>query len=320
MKVKVGVVGLGFMGSAHARVYSQLKECELVGICDSNPVKKYLAEEYRCGFFERYSDLLVKELDAISICTPTSTHKEIALEALENNRHILVEKPMTANVKDAGQIVKMVKKSGLLAVGYIERFNPALTKLREIVDLDDIYSTVSTRFGPGSPRIRDVGVLLDLGSGSSPQGLLINHDDYLGIDPSEAKIEYMKSKDLTNCVFVHGDMSTVVLQDKFFDTALFIEVIEHLHGIEEAEFILDKLYDTLKPNGKLIVATPNFGGFFGKTMDRLYGIFQKNAYADEHQLKFSLETLKELCIRCGFTFEDGKVLSGADMVCLFRKV
>ena len=164
MKVKVGVIGLGIMGSAHVRVYSRLEGCELVGICDSAASKKYLAEKYGCKFFERFSDLLKEDLDAISICTPTSTHKEMALKALEKNKDILVEKPLATNVEDAGHIIKRAKKSGLLAVGFIERFNPAVTKLRETVDFDDIYSTVSMRFGPGSKRIRDVGVLLDLGS------------------------------------------------------------------------------------------------------------------------------------------------------------
>ena len=164
VKLKVGVIGLGFMGSAHARVYNRLDECKLVGICDVNLARKYLAEQYHCKFFENFTDLLEEKLDAVSICTPTSTHREISLEALERDRHILVEKPLTLNVKDAEEIIKRSKKSDLLAVGYIERFNPAINKLREIVDFKHISSTISLRFGPGSTRIRDVGVLMDLGS------------------------------------------------------------------------------------------------------------------------------------------------------------
>jgi len=165
MKIKVGVIGLGFMGSAHARVYNQLKGCQLVGICDSDPSKKYLAEKYRCKFFDKFADLLGVELDAVSICTPTSTHKEIALEALEKDKHVLIEKPLTTNVKDAEEMIKRAKKSAkVLAVGYIERFNPAVNKLKEIEDFRQIYSTVSFRFGPTPPKTKDTGVLLDLGS------------------------------------------------------------------------------------------------------------------------------------------------------------
>jgi UDP-N-acetylglucosamine 3-dehydrogenase len=164
-KLKVGVIGIGNMGSAHARIYSQLKECELVGICDTDPRKKYLAEKYRCKFFTNSKEFVREEMDAISICTPTSTHREIALETLENDKHILVEKPFTINVKSGEEIVKKSIETGrLVAVGYVERFNPAVNKLRETVDFSQIYSIVSLRFGPVTPIIRDIGVLLDLGS------------------------------------------------------------------------------------------------------------------------------------------------------------
>ena len=74
-----------------------------------------------------------------------------------------------------------------------------------------------------------------------------------------------------------------VLADSM-DTVLFIEVIEHLADITIAKYGLDILHTKLKTNGKLVVATPNFEGFMGKWMDRLYGIFQRNAYQKEHQL------------------------------------
>jgi len=165
VKVKVGVVGLGFMGSAHARVYSQLKKCKLIGLCDNNPEKRYLAETYRCKFFENLGAFLNEELDAVSICTPTSSHRDVAIEALEKGKHILVEKPLATNVKIGEEMVgKAAKMDRLLAVGYIERFNSAVTKLRELADFSEIYSTVSLRFGPFPPRIKDIGVLLDLGS------------------------------------------------------------------------------------------------------------------------------------------------------------
>ena len=165
MKVKVGIIGLGYMGSAHARVYSQLKECELVGICDTDPTKKHLAETYHTKFFTNRKKLLKEELDAVSICTPTFTHREIALETLEDDKHILVEKPFAINVKSGQEIVKKAIKTGrLVAVGYVERFNPAVNRLKEIVNFSQIYSTVSLRFGPEPPRIKDIGVLLDLAS------------------------------------------------------------------------------------------------------------------------------------------------------------
>ena len=93
------------MGSAHARVYSQLKKCKLIGLCDNNPEKRHLAETYRCKFFENLGDFLNEELDAVSICTPTSSHRDVAIEALEKGKHILVEKPLATNVKIGEEMV-----------------------------------------------------------------------------------------------------------------------------------------------------------------------------------------------------------------------
>jgi len=165
MRIKAGVIGLGSMGSAHARIYSQLEKCELVSVCDIDPRKKYLAETYQCKFFKKIKDLLKEDLDVVSICTPTFTHREIALEVLEKDKNILVEKPLAANAIDGEKIVRKAVETGkLLAVGYVERFNPAVKKLREIIDFFEIYSTVSLRLGPIPPREKRIGVLLDLGS------------------------------------------------------------------------------------------------------------------------------------------------------------
>jgi UDP-N-acetylglucosamine 3-dehydrogenase len=163
--IKVGVVGLGFMGSAHARVYNELRECDLVAICDSNREKKQLAKTYNCKFFEDFKDFLGEDLDAISVCTPTSMHNDVVVEALENGKDVLVEKPLANNLQNGEKMVEKAAKTGrLLAIGYIERFNPAVSKLKEIVDFSQIYSTVSIRFGPFPPRIKDIGVFLDLAS------------------------------------------------------------------------------------------------------------------------------------------------------------
>ena len=163
------------------------------------------------------------------------------------------------------------------------------------------------------------GNVLEIGCGSSPSALLINHDDYIGIDPNGHKIEYMQSKNLRNVEYHHGTLGNTIFSEKF-DTILFVEVIEHLPNKDMAVYNLSKMYELLNDNGKLIVATPNFEGFMGKAMDNLYGIFQKGAYKDEHQLKFGLESLKQLVESCGFKYVKSKIPSGADMICLFEKV
>lgn len=165
MKVKVGVVGLGFMGSAHARVYSKMKGCELVAVCDSDPEKKLLAEAYGCKFCVDFKEFLGEDLDAVSVCTPTAMHRDVVIDALETGKHVLVEKPFADSLSHGEEMVKRAAgMDRLLAVGYIERFNSAVRKLREIVDCSQIFSTVSMRLGPFPPRTKYSGVFLDLAS------------------------------------------------------------------------------------------------------------------------------------------------------------
>jgi 2-polyprenyl-3-methyl-5-hydroxy-6-metoxy-1,4-benzoquinol methylase len=150
---------------------------------------------------------------------------------------------------------------------------------------------------------------------------LINHEDYIGYDMNNSKIRYMNAKGLRNSSFITGGFKEIddcVLSNSM-DTILFVEVIEHLHSVEEASEGLKVLYSKLKPNGKLVVATPNFGGFMGRTMDNLYGVFQKGAYKEEHNLKFGLDSLKMLCEHCGFQYVKSEIPFGADIVCLFQK-
>lgn len=163
MTVKVGVVGLGFMGSAHARVYSKLKGCELVGICDSDVKKWHLADAYGCSFCSSFEDFFGQDLDAVSVCTPTSMHRDVVLAALGHGKHVLVEKPFADSLVYGNEMArKAAELDCLLAVGYIERFNSAVAKLKEVVDCSQVFSTVSMRFGPFPPRTKYSGVFLDL--------------------------------------------------------------------------------------------------------------------------------------------------------------
>ena len=163
MKIRVGVIGLGFMGSAHARVYSGLDECELVALCEKDPSRAALAKVYNCDSYVDLERFLRIDLDAVSICTPTSTHKDIVLRALEAGKHVLVEKPLARNMKEGVNMIDKSTRSGcLLVTGYLERFNPAVQELKRTVDLSLLHSAVAFRYGPMPPAAIDSGVLLDL--------------------------------------------------------------------------------------------------------------------------------------------------------------
>jgi UDP-N-acetylglucosamine 3-dehydrogenase len=167
--LKVGVIGCGNMGKNHIKVYSQIPEVELVGIADINKdLVKALAQKYNTTPYTDYKKLLERELDIVSVVVPTTLHKKISLDALEAGTNVLVEKPIAGRVKDALEIVKKAEqKNKKILVGHIERFNPAVLKLKNIIDegiLGEIASISCKRVGPFTPRNYDVGVILDLGT------------------------------------------------------------------------------------------------------------------------------------------------------------
>jgi UDP-N-acetylglucosamine 3-dehydrogenase len=166
--MRVGVIGAGAMGQNHIRTYSQMPGVELVGISDiDNNRVNLLSKQYSTMGFTEYEDLLKKDLDAVSIVVPTTLHKKVALAAIKANTNLLVEKPIADTLENAQAIVTAANKEKLtVMVGHIERFNPAVTKMKEIIDggeLGKIVSISARRVGPNNPRIRDVGVILDIG-------------------------------------------------------------------------------------------------------------------------------------------------------------
>jgi UDP-N-acetylglucosamine 3-dehydrogenase len=114
-----------------------------------------------------YRKLLSCDLDAVSVAVPTTLHKKVAMDVINEGVHLLVEKPIASLTEDADEMVSAADDAGVkLMVGHIERFNPAVIKLKEIIDsgmLGDIVSVSARRVGPHNPRIRDVGIIMDLG-------------------------------------------------------------------------------------------------------------------------------------------------------------
>jgi len=168
MKIaNVGVIGTGNMGKNHVRTYSEMAGVKLVAIADISENGKLLAEKYGCKYYSSYKEMLNKErLDAVSVCVPTSLHYEVARDVIAKGINLLIEKPITRSVKEAEDIVGLAKAAGVkLAVGHIERFNPAVRKLKEVIDagkLGDITSIVARRVGLMPPQIRDANVVIDL--------------------------------------------------------------------------------------------------------------------------------------------------------------
>ncbi|MCC4768727.1 gfo/Idh/MocA family oxidoreductase [Methanosarcina sp. DH2] len=166
--IKVGVIGTGAMGQNHVRIYREMEGVELAGISDVDQQRvEAMAVQFNTKGFTDYNEMFAEDLDAVSVVVPTKLHKQVVLDALEAGLNVLVEKPIADTLENADLMIEAAKKTGkILMVGHIERFNPAVIKLKELIDseiLGKVVSISTRRVGPYNPRIRDVGVILDIG-------------------------------------------------------------------------------------------------------------------------------------------------------------
>jgi len=166
--VNVAVVGCGFWGKNHARIYNDLDAAELVAVSDLNEQSACdLGERYGADYYGDVGALLKRgDVEMVSICTPTVTHADIALAAMEAGKHVLVEKPMTNTVAEAESLIRAAEKNGVhLAVGFVERFTPGVIEAMRLVSEGEIGDIILARAHRGSRyplRISDVGVVKDL--------------------------------------------------------------------------------------------------------------------------------------------------------------
>ena len=165
----VAVVGAGAMGTHHARNYAELAEADLRAIVDVDIERaERLASRFGCRAYACLEELLAEEpsVAAVSVAVPTALHFDVAAPLLAAGRHVLVEKPVAATVEAADGLVGLARAAGtVLAVGHVERFNPAVRALRERISagaLGDVLSLLARRVGLMPPRVHDANVLLDL--------------------------------------------------------------------------------------------------------------------------------------------------------------
>ena len=149
--MKFGVVGVGHLGQHHARIYRELADIEFVGAYDSDPKKSNF----------KTLEALADAVDAVSVATPTDSHLAVAKIFLERGKHCLVEKPIANNVRDAETLVALSRQHNcVLQVGHVERFNPVMRYLNEV--LNEARFIEVHRLSPYPGRSTDIGVVLDL--------------------------------------------------------------------------------------------------------------------------------------------------------------
>jgi len=159
--IKTAVIGVGYLGKFHAEKYHNIPNSELIAVIDKNAeVAQDIARKLNVQALTDFTDLKGK-VDAVSIVVPTQLHYKTAKFFLENNIHVLLEKPITTTVKQASELVEIANNNNLiLQVGHLERFNPAILALKDIINKPLFIE--SHRVAPFNPRGADVNVILDL--------------------------------------------------------------------------------------------------------------------------------------------------------------
>jgi UDP-N-acetylglucosamine 3-dehydrogenase len=162
--LRVGVIGVGVMGSNHARVLAELPGVKLIGVADPDRRQRDLVHRVLgCAALTEYEPLLDLGLDAVTIAAPTHLHHEISLACIRRGLHVLVEKPIASSPQEGRDIIAAARRAGVtLMVGHVERFNPAVEAVKEAIHGEDILSIAITRVGPFPPRMSNVGVVIDL--------------------------------------------------------------------------------------------------------------------------------------------------------------
>ena len=163
-RLRVGVAGVGVMGSNHARVFADLAGIRLVGVADPDPAPRdMVASALGCAGLSNIEELLAEGVDAMTIAAPTHLHRELALCCIKQGVHVLVEKPIAPSVVEGRAIIAAARHAGVsLMVGHVERFNPTVEAIKEAIRGEDILSIAITRVGPFPPRMSYVGVVIDL--------------------------------------------------------------------------------------------------------------------------------------------------------------
>jgi len=159
--LKVGVIGVGYLGKHHARIYSQLPDIQFLGVYDLSAERALECSSQFGGKVYGDMESLIREADALSIAAPTPLHFEIAMACLRHDRDVLVEKPVTTSIAEADTLIGEAERRGrILQVGHLERFNPAVRRVEEFIASPVFYE--AERISPFLERAAGVDITIDL--------------------------------------------------------------------------------------------------------------------------------------------------------------
>jgi UDP-N-acetylglucosamine 3-dehydrogenase len=220
-KLGTAVIGTGFWGKNHARVYSELESTELVAICDVNGERaKAVADQFGVKAYTSSSRMLKnEEVEALSVCTWSTKLAEEALKALRAGKHVLVEKPMATYTKQAEKLLEVAEENGLhLTVGFLMRFIPGLQHIREAVEtkrIGELVCATARRVSQWPERIGDVGVVKDTAIHDIDVMRFISGEDPIGVYAKTGSMKHRKFEDYAQIMLTYEDGKSAFIESNW---------------------------------------------------------------------------------------------------------
>lgn len=288
-KVKIGVAGTGHLGNLHTKMFAQIANVELVGVFDADTAKaQKVAAEHGTKAYASLEELL-QNVEAVSIATTTTTHYDVACQALERGLHTFIEKPITETIEQAKNLVALAEKKHVsVQVGHIERFNPAILALEQY-KIRPLFIE-SHRLAQFNPRGSDVAVVLDLMIHDIDLILSLVKSPVVRIDANGVSV-VSGSEDIANArlQFENGCVANVtasrISQNKMrkmrlFQTDAYIS-IDFSQGLSEVFRLVDEGDPNVKP-------TMMLGKIDQGTRKRII-VYEQPEVKEVNALKYELE-------------------------------
>ena len=220
-KLGTAVIGTGFWGKNHARVYSELSSTELVAICDLNRERaKAVANQFGVKAYTSSSQMLRNEdIKAVSVCTWSTKLAKEALKALNAEKHVLVEKPMASYTKQAENLLETAENSDLqLTVGFLMRFIPGLQYIREAVEnkkIGELVCATAKRVSQWPERIGDVGVVKDTAIHDIDVMLYISNEAPIAVYAKTGSMMHRKFEDYAQIMLTFEDGKSAFIESNW---------------------------------------------------------------------------------------------------------
>jgi UDP-N-acetylglucosamine 3-dehydrogenase len=220
-KLRVAVVGTGFWGKNHARVYRELENTELIAICDVDAERaKTIANQFGVRAYTNSTRMLRnEEVEAVSLCTWSTSLAKEALKALKAGKHVLVEKPMATNAKQAEKLLATAEKNGLhLTVGFLMRFIPGLRQIRELIEnkkIGELVCATAKRVSQWPERIGDVGVVKDTAIHDIDVMRFIFNEDPVTVYAKTGSMKHKKFEDYAQIMLSYKDGKSAFIESNW---------------------------------------------------------------------------------------------------------